>query len=104
MRRPDAIRAQPSRNHCLPSIATTGGRGHRTTIRPPCQPNARLQPPAARTVRTEHEVRLEGAPSGGCEPSLGSLPGVVGFGGVCLSFPAHLKARDSWSRVPKMVL
>jgi hypothetical protein len=32
--------------------------------------NARLQPPAARNVRFEHDARIEGAPSVGCEPLL----------------------------------
>jgi hypothetical protein len=35
-------------------------------------PNARLQPQAARTVRIEHDARIEGAPTVGCEPWLDS--------------------------------
>jgi len=34
-------------------------------------PNARLQPQAARNARIEHDARIEGAPTGGCEPWLG---------------------------------
>jgi hypothetical protein len=34
--------------------------------------NARLQPQAARTVRIEHDARIEGAPTVGCEPWLDS--------------------------------
>jgi hypothetical protein len=37
-----------------------------------CLANARLQPPAARTVRIEHDARIEGAPSVGCKPMLAS--------------------------------
>jgi hypothetical protein len=32
------------------------------------QPNARLQPPAARAVRIEQDALIEGAPSVGCKP------------------------------------
>ena len=35
-----------------------------------CAHNARLQPPAARNARIEHDARIEGAPTVGCEPWL----------------------------------
>ena len=38
-----------------------------SSVRPP---NARLQPPAARNARFEHDARVEGAPSVGCKPQL----------------------------------
>ena len=34
--------------------------------------NARLQPQAARNARIEHDARIEGAPTVGCEPWLDS--------------------------------
>src|SRR5712675_1873267 len=41
-----------------------------TPHRRKCPSNARLQPPAARNVRIEHDTRVESAPTVGCEPLL----------------------------------